>query len=156
MTNLPRFKNIAHTSLAVEARSGDTEITVTLVSSLTDNLTKPSWITIWDYLNHRIPIDDTNAETIKVISWDAATNVITLNSSISNNHEIGERIAILVSAEAMNEIADLVEGNEEDLASHIAEVGKHREINDEGESTTELWSASKISSSVMNLDGGTA
>jgi hypothetical protein len=41
-----------------------------------------------------------------------------------------------------------------DIDTHIADAGKHREINDGGTGSTELWSANKINSELTTISSG--
>ncbi len=117
MTDLPRFKDTAHTTLSSGSLQGATSLIVTSITALTDNTDKPSYVTIWDSSAYTTPTSDPEMEVVKVTAWDSGTNTITISSGLSYGHAAGERVSLLVSAAPMNDIAELVETNEAEVAT---------------------------------------
>ncbi|MCK9327636.1 MAG: hypothetical protein M0P69_19230 [Bacteroidales bacterium] len=115
MTDLARFKDRASTTLSSSCEAGSTSIMVTLASAITGNISKPSYITIWDNSAYISPQDDPHNETAKVISWGG--NNLTLSSGLSYSHSSGEKVSILISASPMNDMATLIESNEEAIST---------------------------------------
>lgn len=160
MTDLPRFKDVAHTTVGATCNVGDGTVTVSSIAALTGHADRPTWVTLWDPVTYLSPASDPTKETVEVVSWDVDNNVVTIGSTLAYSHAAGTRVSVFVSADAMNAIAELVETNESGLGSHVADAGKHREIDDTVAGATDLWSASKISSELAtkepNIDKNTA
>lgn len=117
MTDLPRFKDLAYTTLSSDAEVGSISITVVSVTAITSYTTKPAYVTIWDSSVYTTPSSDPEGEVVKVIAWNSGTNTLTISSGLSYGHTTGERVSILVSAAPMNDIAELVEANEAEIAT---------------------------------------
>lgn len=117
MTDLPRFKDLAYTTLSSDAEVESTSITVVSVTAITSYTTKPAYVTIWDSSVYTTPSSDPEREVVKVIAWNSGTNTITISSGLSYGHTTGERVSILVSAAPMNDMATLIESNEEAIST---------------------------------------
>ena len=75
------------------------------------------------------------------------------HNQIHDNSDHSEIYLTTVSGGDHTTLTNIGSNSHADIDTHIADVNKHREINDVGSGVTDLWSASKIASEIATFSG---
>jgi hypothetical protein len=88
-------------------------------------------------------------------NWIDVSSGVNDLDSISDGTTYGRVLNTDLSSNHVNKISDTTNTVTASQArSHINDAGKHREINDSGSATTDLWSADKIGSEIASIVSG--